>query len=265
MPIGRKQSVTHEDFVEVFDDIERVVSRVQYERAKQAAARTLTREFARKRVAFGWSGGKDSIALAAVCEAAGFTQCVFGMTSGLEYPAWLEWVTDNMPDELTVLRNAWDINWLAKNPQMLFPVNARIAAKWFKGIQHWAQETYFTQQRLDVLLLGRRRSDGNFCGSGKLPMYAARGVVRCSPIADWSHELVLASLKYDWLDLGKTLPPFYRWPRGFRCGTHAWPARQWTQSTQHGWQEIWQIDASIVRLAASRGIHGAAHFIATQG
>lgn len=41
-------------------------------------------------------------------------------------------------------------------------------------------------------------------------------------------------------------------PRGARVGTGAWPARQWCNSIDHGWEECWTIDANVVRQAATR-------------
>lgn len=247
--LGQKQRITHEMFVAAWQNIADIVSREQYESARDIAAgrvRVLARN---KRAAFGWSGGKDSIALAAICKQAGIEDCVFGMTNHLEYPAWLRWVTDNMPDGLTVIRNSWDLKWLCQNLDMLFPSNSNIAAKWFKGIQHYAQEKYFKSRNLQIIFLGRRRIDGNYTGRGKSIVYESRGVVRASPIADWSHEMVLASMLYE--GFANNLPPFYLWPRGYRCGTHAWPARQWCESVEHGWSEVFSIDQEIVRKAAT--------------
>jgi hypothetical protein len=42
------------------------------------------------------------------------------------------------------------------------------------------------------------------------------------------------------------LPPFYQWPRGFRCGTHSWPARQWCRDRDHGFAEVHAIDPAIL-------------------
>ena len=46
------------------------------------------------------------------------------------------------------------------------------------------------------------------------------------------------------------MPPIYDWKNGYLCGTHPWPARQWTGSTENAWSEIYEIDSSIVIEAA---------------
>lgn len=57
-----------------------------------------------------------------------------------------------------------------------------------------------------------------------------------------------------------TLPPIYGWKNGYLCGTHPWPARQWTGSIENGWREVYDIDPSIV-LAAAEKIDSARAFL----
>jgi 3'-phosphoadenosine 5'-phosphosulfate sulfotransferase (PAPS reductase)/FAD synthetase len=245
----------HEHFVAAMNRIEELVSRDHYERKKsQAVARV--KHFAGTRPAFAWSGGKDSIALQVVCESAGVYECCLGM-SNLEYPAFLQWITDHMPHELAVYSNGWDLEWLVRNQRMMFPKSSKVAAEWFKGTQHAAQKRFFKVFKASTLFLGRRLADGNFCG--KDFAYESQGVYRVSPIADWTHEDVLACLHYE--HRAADLPPFYRWPRGYRCGTHSWPARQWCDSDYHAWSEIHEIDAAIVQDAAAAGLDTAKLFL----
>jgi 3'-phosphoadenosine 5'-phosphosulfate sulfotransferase (PAPS reductase)/FAD synthetase len=242
----RKQSLSHEQFLHIAGQATKLVSRQRIERLISKCADAVTLATRGKNAAYAWSGGKDSVALRLVCEAAGVTECVLGI-SNLEYPEFLCWVTERMPDRLTVINTGPDLEWLASHPEMLFPREASIAAQWFSLVQHRAQREYYRANSLDVILLGRRRSDGNFVGKGGANIYTSEGVTRMSPIADWSHTEVFAAIEY----FGAELPPFYRWPRGYRCGTHAWAARQWCETEAQGWSEVCQIDPSIVSLAAS--------------
>lgn len=98
-----------------------------------------------------------------------------------------------------------------------------------------------------MLLLGRRRIDGNFCGPRGDNLYTnQRNITRYSPLADWPHEAVFALIKRHNIPL----PPCYGWPRGYQVGTGSWPARQWTRSVDHGFEEVWSIDPQVVRDAA---------------
>ncbi len=200
-----------------------------------------------KRAGYGWSGGKDSLALDYVCRLAGITDCVLAI-SELEYPAFLQWVTDNMPDGLTVLNCGLDLDWLAKHPDMLFP-KGPYGPRWFSLINHKGQERYYRSQNLDVILLGRRRVDGNYCGpKGDVNLYTnGRGITRYSPISEWPHEAVFSLIDRENIPM----PPCYDWPRGFQVGTGSWPARQWTVDQDHGWSEVWSIDRGVVRHAAT--------------
>ena len=71
---------------------------------------------------------------------------------------------------------------------------------------------------------------------------------------NWTHEHVLAYIHYHALPL----PPIYGWPNGYLCGTHPWPARQHTHG--NGWQEVYDIDPSVVTAAAEK-IDGARRFL----
>lgn len=241
---ARKQSLEHEDFAAIRRQA-RAMPKAAIDAKIERAAGEI-RQFCRgKNTAFAWSGGKDSVALGYVADLAGVSDCVLGICD-LEYPAFLAWVTAHMPDGLEVINTGLDMDWLAANPDMLFPQNAGIAAQWFARVQHAAQRRYFRARGLDVLMVGRRRSDGNFVGRQGENWYSADGVLRYSPLADWSHADVFALIdRY-----GLPLPPFYDWPRGYRCGTHPWAARQWCRGIGHGWREVYTIDPDVVRFAA---------------
>ncbi len=198
------------------------------------------------RIAYGWSGGKDSQALRYVMELAGVQDCMLAMTSGLEWPAMLRWHTDHMPPACDVMAMPLDLTWLRDHPSMLFPQGAD-GQRWFTLVQHRGQTLYTQRERLDLLALGRRRADGNYIGPRGADRYTNRkGVTRWSPLADWSHEAVFALIGRENLPL----PPCYAWPRGFQVGTGAWPARQWTRSLDHGFEECWTIDPDVLRSAA---------------
>lgn len=199
-----------------------------------------------KRAGYAWSGGKDSLVLQVVAEAAGVEECALGI-SELEFPAMLQWITDNMPPGLRVISTGQDLAWLAKHPLMLFPQGA-YGPRWFQIINHRAQDTFYRDARLDVLLTGRRRADGNYIApkAGTNVYTNGKGVTRYSPIAWWSHEACFALIERE----GFELPPCYGWPRGYQIGTGSWPARQWTRDVDHGFEEVWEIDPDVVRDAA---------------
>ena len=56
------------------------------------------------------------------------------------------------------------------------------------------------------------------------------------------------------------LPPIYDWEKGYLCGTHPWPARQYMETEQQGWKEVYDIDKTIVENAAQH-FDGARDFL----
>jgi 3'-phosphoadenosine 5'-phosphosulfate sulfotransferase (PAPS reductase)/FAD synthetase len=254
----RKQTADNAVFVQMWQHAKALTGRDYIEAKADRTAQEIKRFWAGKRCWFGWSGGKDSIALAEVCRRAGITHCCFAMTR-LEYPAFLSWVTENMPEDLEVVQTGLDLNWLCQNLGMLFPQDAATAAKWFGKVQHTAQRFVVHRYSLDGMILGRRREDGNYIGPKGANWYERQGVLRHSPMADWTHAEVLALIA--WRNL--PMPPIYTWPNGFVVGTGAWAARQYTGSIANGWREVDSIDPSVVQTAATR-IVSARKFLETK-
>lgn len=255
--IGKKQISKQAEWVRAWLEIEKRVPRHKLDLKIAKAVAETRHVVAGKRVAFAWSGGKDSMALEFVMKAAGVKECCMAITN-LEYPVFLQWVTDFMPDRLELINTGQDLTWLSQNLEFLFPKNSKIAAKWFKMVQHTGQEQYYNEHKLDLIILGRRKADGNHIGStSKIPIYTnSHGYTRYSPLSDWSHEEILATCHYYHLPL----PPIYTWPRGYQLGTHSWSARQWTKNNTHGFWEVWQIDKNIV-LNASKYLADAKLFV----
>lgn len=194
------------------------------------------------RVGWGWSGGKDSQGLRVVMDQMGIEDCYLGISS-LEYPDFLAWATNQMPKRLDIILNQKvDIDWLSRNPKMLFPDSSH-ASRWFAQIQGRARKIYAQKHNKDILFLGRRKADWN-----QKPDYMEVATRVVSPIYDWSHEDLLTVLgAYE-----MPLPPCYWWVRGFQVGTGSWAARQWTRSVENGWAEVFSIDPKIVENAAKK-------------
>lgn len=247
MSLGRKQRISNDAWLKAAATIEDVISRSTLDELTAATVADIRAVVGSKHAACAWSAGKDSIVLYHICQQAGVTDSMIGICD-LEYPAFAAWIEANKPDGCTVINTHQDLDWLAHHPEMLFPQNAATAGHWFSIVQHRAQRVYFKSHQLDVLLLGRRRADGNFVGRGTNLYTDSNHVTRFSPLANWSHEHILAYIHYHQLPL----PPIYDWKNGYLCGTHPWPARQWTGSIENGWREVYDIDPSIVTVAAEK-------------
>ena len=242
--LGKKQRVTNEAWIEVLEKIEQLVTKEELDEKVRQTVEEIKTKTQGKNAAFAWSAGKDSLVLEQICYMAGINSCVL-VISNLEYKAFLEWVEAHKPAELEIINTGQDLEWLAKHQQMLFPQNSQIASQWFHIVQHRGQAKYYKAKDLDVLLLGRRRADGNYVGKGSNIYTDGKGVTRYSPLADWSHEDILAFIHY----YEVPVPPIYEWKNGYLCGTHPWAARQWTGSVENGWKEVYEIEPDIVQNA----------------
>jgi hypothetical protein len=151
-----------------------------------------------------------------------------------------------MPDDLKVYNSGHTLLWLSNNLDWLFPKTSKEASRWFKAVQHKAQDSFVKDKRVDVLLTGRRKKDMNYTGVNGIYKNKNTNVVRYSPIYEWSHEEVLACMKYYNLPVA----PFYSWNNGFVVGSGNWAARQWTGSIKEGWRQIYLIDPTIVEKAS---------------
>ena len=243
--LGKKQNISNEAWLEAMANIELTISRRELDELAQKTVEDIQDKISGKTAAYAWSGGKDSIVLAKLCEEAGVRQSMTAICD-LEYPAFLRWALENKPEGCDVVNTGQNLEWLRKHPEMLFPQDSKTAARWFSIVQHRAQRIYAQNHNIDIMILGRRRADGNYVGHKSSIYTDGKGVTRFSPLADWSHEHILAFIHYYRLPL----PPIYNWHNGYLCGTHPWPARAKTGSVENGWREVYNIDPDIVITAA---------------
>lgn len=243
--LGRKQSIENRDWLAAMDKIEELVPKVELDELVAETVEEIKLQTVGKKAAYAWSGGKDSLVLGEICRTAGIKECMLAVCD-LEYPAFMNWIQEHKPEGLEIINTGQNTEWLKKHPEMLFPRNSKTAARWFSIVQHKAQAQYYRAHELDVLLLGRRRADGNYCGRGSNIYTDGKGVTKYSPLAGWKHEAVLAYIHY----YGVPMPPIYDWAKGYLCGTHPWPARQYTETEENAWKEVFEIDPEIVREAA---------------
>lgn len=250
--LGRKQNIKNEDWIEALAHIEETVSRDEIDELADMTVGNIREKTEGRNAAFAWSGGKDSLVLGALAERAGITKSMIGVCE-LEYPAFMAWIEAHRPQGCEIVNVGLGLDWLAAHEDMIFPDTAAKAARWFSIVQHKAQREYFRREDLDVILLGRRHADGNYTGPDGI-YTDGKGVTRYSPLMNWTHEHVLAYIHYH----AVPLPPIYGWTNGYLCGTHPWPARQHTHG--NGWQEVYDIDPSVVTAAAEK-IDGARRFL----
>ncbi|MBQ3478166.1 MAG: phosphoadenosine phosphosulfate reductase family protein [Clostridia bacterium] len=243
--LKRKQTSDNADWVDVWNHIEEYVSPEEVESAVATAVQAIREATAGKRAVYGWSAGKDSLVLSALCREAGVNECILTRTN-LEYPAFERWMMDHRPENCHVNNLGYDLDWLAKHPDMIFP-DARHDQHWHHIQQIRGYREAYDRLRPDMIITGHRIADGNVCGKDHF-IRKNTGEVRFAPLADWPHELILAYLHYHHVEL----PPIYGWKDGWVNGTHTWPERGGKVNKWITWGEIYDIDRTIVYKAAEK-------------
>lgn len=243
--LGRKQSSNQEDWLYAVEHIEELISADEVDAYAAKAIADIRREASGKKAAYAWSGGKDSIVLANLCEAAGVTTGYFAY-SDLDYPAFISWCMEHKPAGVIPMHTGYDLDWLAMHQELIF-ARGRTGQQWHIFNQRKPFTRMISENSLDVLVLGHRVIDGNVCGTDGY-IRKKSGEVRYNPLKDWPHEALLGYIHYHHIEL----PPIYLWKNGFVNGTHAWPERELCDSLNQGYREVYEIDPSIITRAAEK-------------
>ena len=242
--LGRKQVSTNSQWLEAVSNIENLISADEVENFARRAVDNIREAVGGKKAAYGWSGGKDSIALGDLCRRAGVKDCFFGHCD-LEFPAFLNWALAHMPDGCVEINTHVNLEWLAAHPDMLFVDDAERLNRWYGMVQRQAFSQYFSTNTPSILAVGHRVMDGNVCGKDGY-IRKKSGEVRYSPLADWPHEAVLGYIHYHDMEL----PPTYTWEDGYVFGPTPWPIWGHPKSQADGWRMIYELDPTILPEAA---------------
>ena len=240
--LGRKQSMKPETeslWWDVIDHIEDYVSRAEVDRAADIARARIVEMTNGKKAEYSWSGGKDSLAIAALCQSVGIYKCQCFFTN-LEFPAWEKFLFDNAPAGCEMVNVGFGLDYLVDHPEMIFP-RGQLALRWPQQVQRAQFLRHLLETDIDVLITGHRLIDGNSnCGTNGIRKKSG-GKILFTPIFDWPHELLFAFLHYNNIPL----PFIYKWDRGFFEGTHLWVER-------FNYQQVYDIDPSVVIQAAAK-------------
>lgn len=243
--LGRKQTSAQAEWLYAIEHIEELISADEIEQIASDTVSAIRMNTQGKKAAYAWSGGKDSIVLADLCEAAGVKTGYFAYSS-LDYPEFIDWCMKHKPEGVIPMDTGYDLDWLAKHQELIFAKGAA-GQRWHIFNQRKPFTRMISENSLDVLVLGHRVIDGNVCGTDGY-IRKKSGEVRYNPLKDWPHEALLGYIHYHRMEL----PPIYLWKNGFVNGTHAWPERNLCDSLNQGYREVYEIDPSIITRAAEK-------------
>ena len=261
--LKKKQAIKgNAEWLEAFENSVKLYSREYIDqKEKQTILRIRSVCSKYNRIFSGWIAGKDSQVLQCIMERSGVSFTPIMWKGINEWPCVRKFVEENKPDNLieeTI--DKFDFDFLEKHPEYLFCQKQGIAQKWMAvKWQRYAKDQ--KKYGFDLLVLGRRKSDGNNCGDENFILKNSGGYDIFAPLADWNHEEMFAYIKYN----GVKLSPFYKFPRGFLIGSIA--MGEWTEYACRGktveevWEEVYSIDKSVVENA-SKYLTSAREFLA---
>ena len=262
-----KQKSENREWIKLFNDCEhRVSTKRLYELERKAIhdIRAANMEYP-NRCAYGYSGGKDSVVLNELVKRSGVQMHCF-CTIHHEYPSMEEFIRKTAPTNTKfIYPNDFSMEYLNRHPEYLFPepTEKKIRSEY---TMHWRvhAQRFLKSNGIKAMVTGRRIEDGNFCGRVEDGIYVSSNsfVKSYNVIADWTHEELLAYIKINKLPMA----PIYAYPNGFVYGTHMWFERDRVDhSICKTFDEVFNIDPSIIIRAASEGLIEAQKYIKQKG
>lgn len=252
MTLKKKQVIKdNREWIDAFNGCQSVVS-LEHIKHIEAQAIENIRYVATlyKKICSGWIAGKDSIVLNHILIKAGIAFTPIMWRGVNEWACMKEWISHNKPSNIIFETiDKFDFPFLEKHPDYLFcRGNTRqllMSEKWKR------QNSDIRKHGFDLFIVGRRIKDGNQCGSKDSGyIVGKRDYDVFAPLAEWTHEEMLAYIKYNNIEL----PPFYSFPHGFLIGSIA--MGEWTEyaalnkTETEVWDEIYSIEPDTVINAA---------------
>lgn len=266
--LNKKQQIEdNAEWLRAYEDCTKTISREQIaslEYRTIALIRKVANHY--RKPCSGWIAGKDSLVLDHILRKSGILYTPIMWRGVNEYPSMTKWIAENKPHNLIEeVIDRYTLEFLEKHPEYLFCSNGTrqkwMSTKWTR------QRKDISKHGFDLFITGRRLKDGNICGtkeSGYVTKKANATYASFSPLAEWTHEQLLAYIKYENIHL----PPFYSYERGFLIGSVAmgeWTERPMLNKTEDEvWDELYSIDPTIV-INASRVLTKARRYLEKRG
>lgn len=259
--LGRRLTIKdNQRWVDAFEDSVKTHSLNHIERITEDAIKRIRSICPQYHCCSGWVGGKDSIVLHDVLLRSGVVFSPIIWRGVNEWEMMRKWIEENAPHNIIMCSvDKFTFEFLEKNPEFLF-CQGNTRQKWLQ-----AKFNRYNKDIVDLgynmFITGRRVIEGNVCGSKK-DGYIVKGkyFTTFNPLAEWTHEEVLAYIRYHNL----SLPPIYGLQQGFRCGSVS--TGEWTEyacfelSEKEVWDEIYAVEPRTV-INASKHLTSARRYL----
>jgi len=117
--IGSKHRTANGEWLDALANIESLVTPEEVGAFAETATERIRSAARGRHAAYAWSGGKDSIVLADLCEKAGVHEGYFAYCD-LDYPAFIRWCEANKPEGVKMMHTGYGLDLLVEHPELIF-------------------------------------------------------------------------------------------------------------------------------------------------
>lgn len=249
--LGKKHTSKQEDWIKAWNSCTDMYSKEYIDNITDKAIGRLeeaikTYDIDINRLGYGWSGGKDSLVVGDILRKSKYKYKGFCTLYPLYFKSFEKYCLKNKPSDVEIFyNNRYDFEFMNNNEKFLF--NRKEKFYEWSQLSRPIENKFYKNNNLDLVIFGRRILDGNSIRlTNNLPIQITKDKKIFNIIYDWSHEELLAYIKYNNIEL----PQFYLEREGFKYGTHFWFERDSLGSLKDNMDEIFKIDKETVINAA---------------
>lgn len=199
---GRKTSTPNESFVELYEHYYKYIDKDEVDQKFEEVARWIQEHAKGKKVAIGYSGGKDSIVLKHIMDRLGIPYTTIIGVYGTTYDYVVDYINEQVKGEKVFVDCGMSMEYLSNNPDKYFSKDPKVRQSVWRDGHQKQVKGYAQANGFGVLFLGRRKQENFIYKGGKTNF---KGMEINLPISDWLHEELFGYLGYNNIPL----PDYY--------------------------------------------------------
>lgn len=250
----KKRNLTSEQLEHIHKISTKLYSKSDIKNLEQDCLRKISERIGTLKTAYGYSSGKESIVILHLCKQLGIPGVIINSADPrMHYPVMRSWVKREIkkhgvhqhPRPIT-------LEWLGQHPNQVFSRSSSDSQKWFARTHQTGLREYYKQNNLDLIILGRRKQDGNVMGRGSQSegYTDQKNFTYYFPLASWTHAQVFAYLDHNNLKL----PPRYSWTNGYLNESFYWASLKHKGPIAESWRHVFKYYPELRDILKSEGL-----------